>query len=93
MIDCGEFSFEENYLLKYLICKVCGLVLRNPMRLHRCGHTFCERCAPGVEKQCEQCGLEVEAKQVDLTSSNLIADLGVKCNAPDCPFQGNWRFI
>lgn len=38
----GDFSIEEDYLTKFLICKVCHKIFKDPIRLHRCGHTFCK---------------------------------------------------
>lgn len=43
-----HFTFQENPLLKFLQCPQCSNVLSQPTRLHTCGHTFCEPCAPDL---------------------------------------------
>lgn len=83
-----DFTFEDNPLLPNLTCPRCQLVFREPTRLHRCGHTFCEDCCPLLLQPCHSCCILVEAKQPDLIASSLISDLAVICTAPDCPFQG-----
>jgi hypothetical protein len=86
---CGDFAFEEDYLTKYLICNVCDMVLRNPMRLHSCGHTFCDKCI--LNDTCAACNQIYLDKQPDLTAANLVADSIVKCLAKDCPFRGTYE--
>jgi hypothetical protein len=59
------------------------------MRLHNCGHTFCDRCV--LSPNCADCLLPFEAKQPDLTAANLVADSMVRCLARGCPFKGNYE--
>ena len=81
-----NFYFQENPLIKYLICSVCQKVFYLPIRLHRCGHTFCRSCSPDVLKKCPCCLSIIEKKQTDLFAAGLINDLLVRCTVPDCPF-------
>ena len=85
-----HFTFQENSLLKFLQCPQCSNVLSHPTRLHSCGHTFCESCAPELLSQCPSCLTIIEAKQPDLTAVALISDLQVRCSAPECPFSGSF---
>lgn len=65
------------------------MVLRNPMRLHSCGHTFCDKCI--LSNICAICNAIFDDKQQDLTATNLVADSIVKCLAKECPFRGTYE--
>lgn len=55
------------------------------MRLHPCGHTFCQSCLPALS--CSQCQSNVKVVQKDLTGEGLVEGLLVKCLNKDCPFK------
>lgn len=65
------------------------MILRNPMRLNPCGHTFCDKCI--FTNTCTICNQSFNEKQPDLIASNLVADSIVKCLAKDCPFRGTYE--
>ena len=75
----GDFEFDENWMIKHLVCHRCGMILCQPNRLHRCGHTFCRDCSPPKLRSCPTCSSVVEAVQPDLTASGLISTLRGKC--------------
>jgi hypothetical protein len=58
------------------------------VRVHRCGHTFCEKCI--MNDKCPQCGDHIEAKQVDLTATGIVLDSKVRCLMKECPFRGTY---
>jgi hypothetical protein len=33
--------------------------MKNPMRIHACGHTFCDKCAPSKGK-CPSCNTKIK---------------------------------
>ena len=35
---------QEAHVKEFYICALCTLPLRDPVTVHGCGHTFCERC-------------------------------------------------
>ena len=89
----GDFEFDENWMIKHLICNRCGMILSQPNRLHRCGHTFCRDCSPPKLRSCPTCSSVVEAVQPDLTASGLISTLRGKCKVENCSFAGTCLFI
>ena len=78
--------FDENEMMKHLVCYRCGRVFEQPSRLHRCGHTFCRGCCP--VRLCHICSCVVEDLQPDLTASGLIANMRGRCQVKNCPFSG-----
>jgi hypothetical protein len=36
-----KYEFTNKTYSKYLNCLVCKILMKNPMRVHPCSHTFC----------------------------------------------------
>jgi hypothetical protein len=61
---------SKNYS-KYLNCPTCKLLMKEPRRLHPCGHTFCLACTPSKGK-CPTCEKKVIITQKDLVGEGLL---------------------
>ena len=60
------------------------------MRLHPCGHTFCDNCAPKKGK-CPQCKYKIAEVQRDLVGQGLVNEMFVKCKNGDCAYKGTYE--
>lgn len=63
--------------------------MKDPMRVHPCGHTFCNKCAPS-KGNCPSCSHKVKIVQRDLVGQGLVNEFEVRCLNEGCPFKGTF---
>jgi hypothetical protein len=57
-----KFSSVVESLNLYFNCCLCGKLMKDPVTVTLCGHSYCSKCTRGYEDYCEECntGLPVE---------------------------------
>lgn len=63
--------------------------MKTPMRLHPCGHTFCNSCTP-MKGKCPTCQVKIVEAQKDLVGEGLINEMTVRCLNDGCPYKGTY---
>lgn len=86
----SNYEFIKKEFSKYLKCPACSELMKDPMRLHPCGHTFCNKCAP-EKGNCLECKKKVKAVQRDLVGQSLVNEFEVRCLNEGCPFKGTFE--
>ena len=75
---------------KYLNCPACKTLMKNPQRIHPCGHTFCSICVP-LKGKCLTCEKKITVVQKDLVGEGLINEMQVRCLNQGCPYKGTFE--
>ena len=88
--DTSHFEFLNKDFSPHLLCPECKLLMKSPLRLHPCAHTFCKKCSPSNRK-CPQCMSKVTVIQKDLTGEGLVNELTVRCLNDGCPYRGSFE--
>ena len=77
----------------FLVCSICSEIFVGPVRLKKCGHTFCYYCLIKWGQKHNNCPLcrekftEDDIKR-DLIAYNIINDFDVFCKNEGCPWKG-----
>lgn len=64
--------------------------MKNPLRLHPCAHTFCQKCSPTSGK-CPKCSTRIGVVQKDLIGEGLVNELMVRCLNEGCPYKDTFE--
>ena len=99
--QCGYDASFTSEIPEYVYCTTCRLVLRDPIKIHNCGHRFCFPCfvrlkdAATKSKTNFTCPLDREVIDLENVSEDgdvnrIVRNLLVNCSGRDrgCNWQG-----
>ena len=84
---------NKDEISEFLVCSICSEIFVGPVRIKKCGHTFCYGCLVEWGQKHNICPLcrekftEDDIKR-DLIAYNIINDLDVFCKNEGCPWKG-----
>ena len=81
---------------KFLYCSICDDIFREPVRLKKCGHTYCLNCIIQWARHnlnCPLCRINFTDTDIkkDIIATNIINDLEIYCVNLGCPWKGKLK--